>query len=605
MGRLERYEILTTLPPGAGGRTRLAYQLGGHGFRRTVVLRAVPDGVPPAAAPIRTAGVLPLLDVVEFEGQVWAVYEFIPGATLKELLEVYASVGRLPAVGLVGRVMVDACRALHAMHLYKDPLGKAPAVRHGGVSDASVLVGFDGETRVLDLGARRLSRFIAPEVTRGERFDARADVFSLAAVFHAATTKFGKGYASVVVHAPSPDELPPPSRVNAEASPEIDLAVMKALLPDPTTRPATAGELAERLELALGPQLLSREQVRITLQPLFKPRVEALQALFVQAASRTPQPPVSGGAAPTRDFENTQASPLLPQGAPPKKPTVPWNSMVGDSGGLPFGEPNSDELLGALDDLPTTAGQRPTNPRQGALPAAAWRTGDSEGALGEVAELPTDMRPSKPGLPSLDAAAQDVAELVRSEDIESVGGSSPEERAMAQGQERISTFDLDPSGVGPAPSQSIDVEISLSGTTQAPHRRPGGGFGRFVRRAVIAVLVVLVGSGAAVHFLRPDLEALARAEIDARLGTPPLPIEADAGTELDVATDAGLEAADAGDADAGGVADAGSDADAGAPTVDAGTSADAGHKKGKTKPPKKPKKKKKRAAPAADDDESF
>ncbi|MBX7097870.1 MAG: hypothetical protein K1X89_09170 [Myxococcaceae bacterium] len=599
-----RYQVLTTLPPGTGARTRLAFQLGVMGFQRAVVMRAIAEGVVPQATPSRVAGVLPLLDAVELDGSDWAVYEFFPGATLREVIEVHQSVGRLPSLGLVVRVIVDAARAMHELHAFKDPLDRLAPIKHGGLSDSTLLLGFDGQTRVLDLGARRLSRFIAPEVTRGDRFDVRADVFSLGAVLHAATTGFTKGYAGIVVHAPGPDELPPPSSVHPEATPELDLTVMKALMPDPASRPASLLELAERLELALGPELLTHENVRTALQPLFQARIDALRGIFAA--------PPSSDLAPVRDRITTVATTVPASVAPAKKPLLPW-TMSGEEGAA--GNP----VLGAdLRDLPTNASIQATNPRHGPIPPAARKPAAPEPmSVAEIEELPTDIRPSNPKLSAFDAApvSLNTGDLLDDADI---GGSTEAEKRAAKGQERISTADLDAPeadavraklaevdtqvkrGSGrhraPVPEPDLGVAELPTGQTRAPqeaiptldeptHRKAKKTGGHVARRAVLAILVFLVGSGVAVVKLRPDLVDKVRARLDGMAPKAPQPVEvADAGVEE--AVDAG-QTPDAGDevADAGQVSDAGEAGDAGAPASDAGSPKKPG------KPAKKPKKK--------------
>lgn len=601
-----RYQVLTTLPPGTGGRTRLAFQLGVMGFQRAVVMRAIAEGVVPQATPSRVAGVLPLLDAVELDGSDWAVYEFFPGATLREVIEVHQSVGRLPSLGLVVRVIVDAARAMHELHGFKDPLERLAPIKHGGLSDSTLLLGFDGQTRVLDLGARRLSRFIAPEVTRGDRFDVRADVFSLGAVLHAATTGFTKGYAGIVVHAPGPDELPPPSSVHPEATPELDLTVMKALMPDPASRPASLLELAERLELALGPELLTHENVRTALQPLFQARIDALRGIFAA--------PPSTDLAPVRDRITTVATTVPATVSPAKKPLLPW-TMSGEEGAA--GNP----LLGAdPGDLPTSAGIQATNPRHGPIPPAARKpTAPEPMSVGEIEELPTDIRPSNPKLAAYEAApvSLNTGDLIDDVDI---GGSTEAEKRAAKGQERISTADLDAAEADSVRAKLAEVDTQVkrasgrhratgdsslgladlpTGQTRSPqeaiptldeptHRKPKKAGGHFARRTVLALLVFLVGSGVAVVKLRPDLVDKVRARLDGmapRTVEPPVEL-ADAGVD-EGEGDAGEEATDAGEEapDAGQVTDAGFPGDAGA------TVADAGAPKKPGKPPKKTKKK--------------
>lgn len=574
----DRYEILSTLPPGAGTRTKLAWQAGDGGFRRAVVLREVPQGVELATVPSAPQSVLALLDEVDLEGRTWAVYEFVPGATFAEVSAAHLSVERLPSLGLIGRTVVDACRAIHQVHTFVDPLGLIPAQKHGGLSDASIFVGFDGRTRILDLGARRLGRFIAPEVTRGDQFDARADVFSLGAVLHHATTRFDKGYAVTIARAPSPQEFPPPSAVHPEASTELDAVVMRAMMPAPSSRFASALQLAEEIEAVLGPLLFTPDQVRTVLLPLFGDRLGALKELVdpkrrplaprpSAPRKRSPEPLIGGniqldgGAAGEIEDLPTQHNIKLPPG------------MLKPSPGVPDFDPhatNPDALKSPQDFDPniTTPGRPPT-----------------------VAELAM-ARPSRPSGPK----RTETVSLRRSATAPDV------EKERAKGQEKISTADLDPDQLSPelralqepllgeeleAEPTNIRPRPSQLAIQALPPQDEPGGYqdpkkreptldvdpadapsvklkpvrSSLRRRVGLAVLVIGIGLGFAVVKFRPDLLANLKARINPPLA-PPVedvledvdagepPVDPDAGAMVAPAVvDAGRAAVDAGEED--------------------------------------------------------
>lgn len=443
-----RYEILTSLPPGAGTRTRLAWQAGDVGFRRTVVLREVPEGAEVIAAAPAQEGVLPLLDLVELEGKRWAVYEFVPGATFAEVASAHFSVDRLPSLGLIGRAVVDACRAMHRVHSWSDPLGHVERQKHGGLSDTSVFLGFDGIGRVLDMNARRLGKFIAPELTRGEVFDARADVFSLGALLHHATTRFDKGYAVTLARAPSPAEFPPPSTIHPEATAELDAVVMTALMPSPGSRFASTLQLAEEIEKVLGLALFTHEQVSAVLLPLFGDRMTALKDL-VDPKKRPPAPRPSAPRASAPPRASSSSLPALP-----RKTNNALDAMSAFDVKLDGG------MIDDIDDLPTQANislppglVRPGPPvpdfdPHATTPGKAQAKADFDPhattpgrSMAEVAPRlanhPTDpqvphpmARPSRPSGAKI--TVQDEAE-----------------RRRARGQEKISTADIDPDQLSP------------------------------------------------------------------------------------------------------------------------------------------------------------
>ncbi|HEY0883448.1 MAG TPA: hypothetical protein VGD87_18070, partial [Archangium sp.] len=150
-----------------------------------------------------------LQEVGELQGKRHALFAWVPGVTLRDLLEALSLAGRPASIGLVGRVIIDAARALAS--------ARAPRA-HGGLSDAALQIGFDGVVSVLDWGAPRVSRFRPLG-----RVNFAADVFSLGAVLHAALTGHAGDYT------PLPSTLPQPSSTHPEATPAIDAVVFKAI----------------------------------------------------------------------------------------------------------------------------------------------------------------------------------------------------------------------------------------------------------------------------------------------------------------------------------------------------------------------------------------
>jgi hypothetical protein len=603
----------------------LAWQTGEGGFRRAVALREVPPGAEVSVAPPAQEGVLPLLDLIELEGKKWAVYEFVPGATFAEVAAAHFSVERLPSLGLIGRIVVDACLAIHRVHTWSDPLGLIGPQKHGGLSDASVFIGFDGLTRVLDLNARRPGKFVAPEVTRGDAFDLRADVFSLGALMHHAATRFEKAYAATMARAPSPSEFPPPSAVHPEASPKLDAVVMRALMASPGGRFASAGQLAEELEKVLGPILFTREQVSAVLLPLFGDRMSALKDL-VDPKKRPPPPK---GSAPR------PSAPTRPSG--PTRPSANRNALD---------EVSSQDVKldgGAgveIEDMPTQSNIR----------LKAIKPGPP---------IPDfDPHTTKPGRISAESSPRLTDQQFPATDIEVPRPSGPKrigqadiEKARARGQEKISTADfspedmpedlrslqgniqLDGGGLGEVTDEPTNIKPRLTGefrpppeVYEDPKKRestmdvdrsvPASTTGQLRKvsrrgpKVVIALLTLMIVGMASVVALRPDLLERIKSRLRPPVDVPPqevvledvledgglaggVVLEGDGGEAPDDAGPAPIAAVlrifDAGPGrDAGPARDGGSVRDAGSP--DAGSVRDAGKPVAPTKATKKKKK---------------
>ena len=256
------WEFVSTLPPGGESRTIVARQ--GRRFAVLRQLEAEPTYPPPPPPPV-----LPLLEVALVGNVRYAVYELLRTVSLREVL---FRRQKLPPVGFVARVVADAARAVRSID---------PPRFHGGLSDGSVLVGFDGETRLIDFGAPRAGRFQAPG-----HASVSNDIFSLGAVLHSALTGFTGNYGEVLAKGL---ELPPPSRRNPEVTRALDVLVLRATAPDVSVRQPDGALLAMELEATLGGAMYSTADVAALVGLLLGSRQERLGGIMAERLSEVAQ----------------------------------------------------------------------------------------------------------------------------------------------------------------------------------------------------------------------------------------------------------------------------------------------------------------------------
>ena len=289
-------ELVTPLPPGAPSHTRLAK----HGVR-LVVLREIKDGTD-CSWPQPSPNMVTLQEVGELQGKRHALFPWVPGVTLREVVKALEDSGNPIPLGMVGRVLIDCARSL---------AGITPARPHGGVQDAAMQIGFDGQVSVLDFGAPRISRFRPIG-----RVNFAADVFALGGVLHAVLTGFQGDYAN------PPATLPVPSSSHPEATPAIDDVVMRALSAQPDSRQADAATFADELETVLGSSLFTGAQLADVVGPLFKDRIKlihSLGGLIEDHPDLEAVLPLPTQAIPT----GTQPGTPGPELQPPSEPTLP------------------------------------------------------------------------------------------------------------------------------------------------------------------------------------------------------------------------------------------------------------------------------------------
>lgn len=174
------------------------------------------------------------LELLETEGTLHLIEELVPGRTLDAVLETQGTLpwGRVVEIGLALLVVLSW---LHAHN-----------VVHRDLKPANILLSDDGTVRLIDLGAARRWRpdaqhdtvplgtpgYAAPEQYGRRQSDARADLFSLAAVLHHAMTGV----------APSPQgwTFTAPSTVATDLPPAVERVLMQALSLDAAARPTSA-----------------------------------------------------------------------------------------------------------------------------------------------------------------------------------------------------------------------------------------------------------------------------------------------------------------------------------------------------------------------------
>jgi hypothetical protein len=233
---------------------------------RTAVLREVPEGQSPVVSTSVFPGIVPLREVTVIDGRRYGVWAFVEAESLQDACERLAELGRTVPLAVLVRVVVDASRALVSV---------TPGRPHGGLSDASLLIGADGAVQVMDFGAPRPSRF----TPRGPPSFGN-DVFALGAVLHAALTGFGGSYADAVDEGLS---LPAPSQLRDDCTPAIDDVILRAIARTIEARQPDLELLADELEAVLGEALATRDQVA--------------EALYGPTPSAPPVPEVDPGPA--------------------------------------------------------------------------------------------------------------------------------------------------------------------------------------------------------------------------------------------------------------------------------------------------------------------
>ncbi len=189
----------------------------------------------------------------------YIVMEYVDGRTLRDLLRDDRRLLPERAAEITDGVL----RALDYSHRH--------GIIHRDIKPGNVMLTRTGEIKVMDFGIARAvsdaqatmtqtaqvigtAQYLSPEQARGERVDARSDLYSAGCLFYELLT--GRppftGDSPVAIAYQHVRENPvPPTRVDPEVPGWADSIVLKAMAKDPAARYQTAGDMRNDIQRAL------------------------------------------------------------------------------------------------------------------------------------------------------------------------------------------------------------------------------------------------------------------------------------------------------------------------------------------------------------------
>lgn len=221
--------------------------------------------------------VVSIFDVLERDGELLLVMDYVNGETLAQLLRLARKRASMIPAGIVRRVLSDVLHGLQAAHAATSAEGTLLGIVHRDVSPQNVMVGVDGIARVLDFGVAKTAfgashtapgkvkgklAYMAPEQLLGQSVDARTDVFAAGVVLWEALC--GRRLFAGEISAQAVSQLvsrpvAPVAKWRNDVGTEMDRVIQKALGRNAADRFRSARDFADALE-ATG-TLASRAEV--------------------------------------------------------------------------------------------------------------------------------------------------------------------------------------------------------------------------------------------------------------------------------------------------------------------------------------------------------
>ncbi|GIH49236.1 Stk1 family PASTA domain-containing Ser/Thr kinase [Microbispora rosea] len=189
----------------------------------------------------------------------YIVMEFVDGRTLRDLLRADRRLLPERAMELVDGIL----RALDYSH--------RGGIVHRDIKPANIMLTVNGEVKVMDFGIARAmadsaatmtqtaqvigtAQYLSPEQARGERVDARSDIYSTGCVLYELLTgqpPFTGDSPVAIAYQHVREDPIPPSRIDPEIPQWADAIVLKAMAKDPLHRYQSATEMRGDLQRAL------------------------------------------------------------------------------------------------------------------------------------------------------------------------------------------------------------------------------------------------------------------------------------------------------------------------------------------------------------------
>ena len=275
-----KYYLLERINVGGMAEVFKAKTVGVEGFERIVALKRILPSIAEdeefitmfideakIAVQLQHANIAQIFDLGKVDDSYFIALEYVNGRDLRGIFDDLRKRGQVMPAQQVCYLIMQLCEGLDYAHNKRDAQGRDLNLVHRDVSPQNVLIGYDGQVKLIDFGiakaAGKASKtqagilkgkfgYMSPEQVRGLPVDRRSDIFALGIVLYEMLTGerlfMGETDFSTLEKVRNV-EIVPPSSFNAGIPEKLERIVLKALEKNVEDRYQNAIDLHDDLQL--------------------------------------------------------------------------------------------------------------------------------------------------------------------------------------------------------------------------------------------------------------------------------------------------------------------------------------------------------------------
>ncbi len=302
-----KYYLLERINVGGMAEVFKAKAFGVEGFERLVAVKRILPNIAEdeefiamfideakIAVQLQHANIAQIFDLGKVDDSFFIALEYVLGRDLRAMFDRLRQRNEVMPFAQACYIVMQVCEGLDYAHNKRDAQGRELHLVHRDISPQNVLVGFEGEIKLIDFGiakaAGKASKtqagilkgkfgYMSPEQVRGLPIDRRSDIFSVGIVLYELLTGerlfMGESDFSTLEKVRNVEILPP-SSYNKDIPEELERIVLKALAKDPDDRYQNAIDLHDDLQAFLYTkgELYSRKDLAGWMKKMFPGEIE-------------------------------------------------------------------------------------------------------------------------------------------------------------------------------------------------------------------------------------------------------------------------------------------------------------------------------------------